>query len=175
MSRKDEVLFKQLFDNYYEALCNYANAFINDPMAAEDLVQNLFLQLWERKKFRRIEKIERFLIRSLKFKCIDYLRSKKKVSTLELDEKMPILQAKEDLTEEDILPLLHFYAALLPPKTREVFLLSRTKGMRYQDIATHLDISVKTVENQMGRALSILRKLLKDKELFLWILSYLNL
>lgn len=171
MSISDQKYFKELFDKYYEALCNYAAVWIKDNNGAEDLVQTLFMQLWENKKYKEVQSIENYLIKSLKFKCIDYLRTHKKYQIETLDPTLNLSAPQSLLKEEEILPLLHFYAALLPPKTREVFLLSREKGMRYQDIADTLDISIKTVENQMSRALSILRKVLKNKDLYLIIIG----
>ncbi|MEL7117959.1 MAG: RNA polymerase sigma-70 factor [Bacteroidota bacterium] len=171
MAVSDQSQFKELFDSYYEALCNYAKAWVKDAHIAEDLVQTLFMQLWEKQPFKEINPIENYLVKSLKYKCIDYLRSHNKYKTEALDPTLQLPTNQEEFTDEDILPLLHFYAALLPPKTRQVFLLSREKGMRYQDIADDLDISIKTVENQMSRALKILRKLVKNKDLYLIIIS----
>lgn len=71
-----------------------------------------------------------------------------------------------DLKEEDIVPLLHFFASKLPPKTKAVFLLSRQDDMTYKQIADHLGVSIKTIENQMGSALKKLRLLLKEYQYF---------
>ena len=155
--------FNAIFNEHYAALCNYAIAIVKDKMTAEDLVQNLFIQLWQQKKMDSIQNMEGFLLRATKFKCIDYLRSKKKKQTIELSEiENPSFQTPSEIGEEDIDPLLHYFAAKLPPKTQQVFLKSREDGMTYKDIAADMDISVKTVENQMGRALRKMRALLKE-------------
>ena len=141
---------------------------------AEDIVQNLFIQLWENKKLDNIENPERFLLRATKYKCIDYLRTKKtnkEISLAELPDDL--LTETNQLSEEDIEPLLYYFTAKLPPKTREVFLLSRKSGLTYKEIAAELDISVKTVENQMSRALRMMKELLKKSE-FLALLMYLG-
>lgn len=158
-----EQLFKALFDAYYTSLCNYAFAIVHEKQAAEDVVQQLFLELWESKKYQKLEQPERFFLRSTKFKCIDFLRKSEKhqfSDTQEAADKADTHVIGE-LQEEDVLPFLHFLADRLPPKTKEVFLLSRQKGYSYKEIAQHLGISVKTVENQMSRALKKMRELLK--------------
>jgi RNA polymerase sigma-70 factor (ECF subfamily) len=113
---------------------------------------------------------------SVKFKCIDYLRTKKADRFISLDNiEDSALLSTNDLKDEDIEPLFCYFAAKLPPKTREVFLLSRKSGMTYKEIAEEIDISVKTVENQMGRALRILKVILKDQNLLLWLMLFKSL
>jgi len=68
---------KNLFNQYYSPLCNYATKIISDSTIAEDIVQDLFVQLWENEKLEKIENTERFLLRATKYKCIDYLRTKR--------------------------------------------------------------------------------------------------
>jgi RNA polymerase sigma-70 factor (ECF subfamily) len=153
-------------------LCNYAAKIIKEDGVVEDIVQNVFISIWESGKFDKIENHEGFLLRAVKYKCIDYLRLKKITSDIPLEtisEQTPP-KTSSDIAEEDIEPLLHFFASKLPPKTREVFLLSRKSGMTYKEISVELDISVKTVENQMGRALRILRKVLKDYDILMLLL-----
>lgn len=164
--------FKKIFQAYYSPLCNYALSFVHDSSTAEEIVQNLFIELWEKNALVKVRNIEHYLLRSVKFKCIDYLRTKN------INKEIPVQDFPEQTTsepgtisEEDIIPLLHFFASKLPPKTREVFLLSRTSGMSYKEIATEMGISVKTVENQMGRALKSMKTLLKEnKLLYLFII-----
>jgi RNA polymerase sigma-70 factor (ECF subfamily) len=153
-------------------LCNYAAKIIKEDGVVEDIVQNVFISIWESGKFDKIENYEGFLLRAVKYKCIDYLRLKKITSDIPLETISELTPPKtsSDIAEEDIEPLLHFFASKLPPKTREVFLLSRKSGMTYKEISVELDISVKTVENQMGRALRILRKVLKDYDILMLLL-----
>jgi len=158
---------KEIFYQNYAPLCNYAAAIIKDPVAAEDLVQNLFIQLWQNNKFQKVKHVDRFLLKATKFKCIDYLRSNKKLRFIPLEDQLlepSHAQFPTEIREEDIDPLFHYYTSKLPPKTREVFLKSRS-GMTYREIAEEMDISVKTVENQMGRALRQMRNLLKEHNL----------
>ena len=161
--------FEDIFRQYYSPLCNYASKIVHDDVIAEDIVQVLFIQLWENKKLENVEKIERFLLKAVKFKSIDYLRTKK-VTTEVLIEEIEDNRNIGELKEEEIEPLLHYYASKLPKKTREVFLLSRRSGLSYKEIAEEQGISVKTVENQMGKALKTMRKLLKEQDYLLLIL-----
>lgn len=157
--------FKILFEEYYSPLCNYACAIVKDGAIAEDIVQQLFIQLWEKQTLvETIINIEAYLMRALKYKCLDYTRSSKnRFTTVELPNDLVETSFEyAELQEEDIIPLLHFFAAQLPPKTQEVFLLSRVEGYSNQQIADTMSISIKTVENQMTRALRQMRVLLKD-------------
>jgi len=163
---------QNLFNQYYSPLCNYATKIISDSTIAEDIVQDIFVQLWENEKLNNIENTERFLLRATKYKCIDYLRTKRINIEISLENLPEIIYTEDkDINEEDIEPLLYYYTSKLPPKTREVFLLSRKSGLTYKEIANDLNISVKTVENQMSRALRIMRELLKDNELLIFILG----
>jgi RNA polymerase sigma-70 factor (ECF subfamily) len=155
-------IFETLFHEYYSPLCNYALRIVNDYFVAEEIVQNLFVEFWEKQKLAEIENVERYLLRSVKFKCFDYFRGKKP-AIVQIPENIESGGNDiEGISESEVEPLLHYFAAKLPPKTREVFLLSRKSGLTYKEIANELNISVKTVENQMGRALRIMKVLLKE-------------
>lgn len=162
---------EKIFKEFYAPLCNYAVKIINDTGQAEDIVQELFVQLWENQKLEKIENPERFLLRSVKFKCIDFIRKSKRQHT-ELRENIPDENSFETTTlnEEDVEPLLHYFASKLPPKTQKVFLLSRTSGLTYAQIADELNIAVKTVEAHQTKALKIMRQLLKEHNFYSAIL-----
>lgn len=159
--------FKSIFEEYYNPLCNYAFRITGSEEAAEDIVQNLFIQLWEEDKLAAVAKPERFLLRSTKFKCIDYLRKQNTLNEVswfgEVDSEF---EEHSELEEEDVEPLLNYFAAKLPAKTREVFLLSRKSGLTYSEIAEEANISTKTVEAHMSKALKLMRKLLKEQGYF---------
>lgn len=166
---------KEIFARFYKPLCNYANVILNDKHTAEDIVQSIFIQLWEKDQIRHLENPEPYLLRCVKYKCIDYRRGtryKNEQSFEYLPE--PLVDSGLDLPEEDVIPLLHFFAAKLPPKMQKVFLLSRTNGLSYKQIAEQEDISVKTVENQMGSALKKLRQLLVDHHYLSIFLPFLS-
>ena len=162
---------EKIFKKYYSPLCNYASKIIHDDFASEDIVQSLFIQLIEQKKWNSIKNIEAFLLRSVKYKCIDFLRKSKQGIEMDISDLGDEASYEQnEITEEDIEPLFYYYASKLPPKTREVFLLSRQNKMTYSEIAEELNISVKTVENQMGRALKKMKEMLKDNPVLLQFL-----
>lgn len=160
------IKIEKVFHRYYSPLCNYASKIIGNSDDAEDLVQTLFIQLYNKNQLTNIDNIENYLLRSIKFKCIDFLRKQQHVSPIEI---MPDISTNEnwEITEADIEPLFYYYAAKLPPKTREVFLRSRVGQMSYKEIAEELKISLKTVENQMGSALKKLKHILNTEHYFL--------
>ncbi len=164
MDKKIENMFHQ----FYSPLCNYAYKIVNDDFIAEEIVQSLFIQLFEKINWNEIRQIEPYLLRCVKFKCIDYLRKETRYQTTDLKGLQDLTATgHQEITEDDIEPLFHYYAAKLPPKTREVFLLNRQGGLTYKEIAEELNISVKTVEGQMNRALKKMKDLLKDFPLLL--------
>ena len=158
--------FEDIFHDFYSPLCNYATKVVGNSHDAEDLVQTLFIQLYGKGNINTIKNLESYLLRCAKFKCIDFLRTRQHATNLDnLPDETGY--GTNDITEEDIEPLFHYYAAKLPPKTREVFLMSRVGQMTYKEIATELNVSQKTVENQMGNALKKLKSILQKEHYFL--------
>lgn len=155
--------FEEIFHEHYEALCNYAARLVRDDDMAEEIVQDLFVQFLESKSLENVEHVDRFLIRSVKFKCIDFLRRQANARVITVNHAVESQQASVEVeSEEETEALFHYLVAKLPPKTREVFLLVRQSGLTYQEAAEKLEISVKTVEAQMSRALDKMRSALKE-------------
>jgi RNA polymerase sigma-70 factor (ECF subfamily) len=139
---------------------------IGNSHDAEDLVQTIFIQLYKRNNLPSINNIENYLLRSVKFKCIDFLRSQQHSLNIELISDTSGGEMQE-ITEADIEPLFYYYAAKLPPKTREVFLMSRVGQMTCKEIAAELNLSQKTIENQLSSALRKLKNILQKEHYFL--------
>lgn len=166
---KDQIEIENLFHRFYSPLCNYASKIVNSRHDAEDVVQHLFIQLLQKNNLNTIINIESYLLRCTKFKCIDYLRTRQlnlNIEGLEDEDR----SENSDISEADIEPLFYYYAAKLPPKTRKVFLMSRVGHMTYKEIADELNISQKTVENQMGSALKKLKGILQKEHYFLLLI-----
>ncbi len=160
-----EVAFKHLFAQEYSKLCRYALTFLSDSHQAEDVVQETFIRIWERQRDIIASPNARFyLISAVRNNCITALRKLKKQNIVFTDttpEPEPeihftALQQKE--AERERTGKIAAALDLLPPKCREVFLLIKMQGLTYQQAADTLSISVKTVENQMGKALKVLRE-----------------
>jgi RNA polymerase sigma-70 factor (ECF subfamily) len=170
--------YNKLFAESYSSLCNYAYAIIKDYDEAEDIVQGVFVNFWNNEKKGEIEeKAKQYLVRSVKFKCIDYQRKeivKRKYEKETLHVQDAIVQEPfEENTDTGMKDALMLAISELPEKTRDVFMLCKLDGLSYREIAEHFDISPKTVENQMGRAFRHLREKLhvyKDLLLFLFFL-----
>lgn len=166
---------KEIFNNNYSGLVNYSFAIIKDRNTAEDIVQSVFIQLWENNKILQLQKPETYLLKCVKYKSLDFVKSplrKKEILSDTLPEKWET--EKTGFKEEDIVPMLHFFCAKLPPKMQQVFLMSRQKGMTYKEIANELQISIKTVENHMGAALKKMRVLLQKHHYLPALILFLN-
>lgn len=160
-----EEAFKALFHKEYSGLCRYAVSYLKDSYLAEDVVQETFIKIWEKKQEMIASPDLRFyLVTAVRNNCINVLR-KQKAQPFALAE-----HTHEPEPEVQITPMQYKEMAeernrkisqaleLLPPKCREVFLLVKMQGMSYKQVAEIMDISQKTVENQMGKALKILRE-----------------
>lgn len=160
---KYEAWFNDFFHSQYNGLCNYAFSFLKDEDLAQDVVQTAFVNAWEkREQLMDSEHPERWLLRVVKNKSIDRLRKGKRL--VEMEEEMleqPDTSTNEEDSKADLLNHAYWAISQLPEKTRAVFLLSRQQGLTYKEIAEEMGISPKTVENQMSRALRLLREALQ--------------
>lgn len=163
----DEATFEQVFKDNFKALHAYAYTFVQDSSVAEDMVQAVFIRLWEKSRTLEIHSsLNAYLYRAVYHECLNYLKHQKVRAAHETHVKhsggrhsgdaSQTLQLKE--LEQRVAGAL----ATLPEGCRAIFQMSRFESLKYQQIADKLGISVKTVENQMGKALKILRTKLKD-------------
>ena len=171
MLRRPEDL-QLLFERFYNSLCNYAFSIIRHDQDAEDVVQSLFLELWEKRASAQIPaEPQFFLLKATKNRAIDHLRRQTRIAqsasaAAEILEYAYDPASAETPTQAALwAELLPFAIDQLPPKTREVLLLSRQEEKSYKEIAAALDISIKTVEGQMGRAFRLLREFFAEKKL----------
>lgn len=167
-------MFDQIFLKFYSPLCNYVAKILMDDILAEDVVQELFIGLWEKDDLDKVENIEAYLLRAAKYKSIDVLRKMKRSATIiPIDEGTINLTSNVETTDyHDIEPMFAYLVAQLPQKTKEAFELSRIDGLSYKEIAEIQGLSVKTIENQIGNALKILRTSIKNVPTFLTILFF---
>lgn len=160
---QDLKYFKQLFCELYQPLCNHAYKYLNDRAESEDVVQELMIKIWETRKDLLSDKsLKYYLYIAVKNRCISILR--KKIYTLDIDE------ISTDIIEEvpETKPLMDANLLIenafkgISPKCLEIFKLSRLEKLSYKQIAIKLEISVKTVENQMGKAIKHIREFIKQ-------------
>jgi RNA polymerase sigma-70 factor, ECF subfamily len=169
----DRKAFELLFQEHYGALGRFAAGYINDRESAEEIVQDVFVNLWQKRDSIDSNKpVKSYLYTSVKNRCLNYIRDNKKFRSqyldIEAELEIPVKERdyfSEAYTEQKVKQALE----KLPEKCREVFELNRFEGLKYQQLADKLGISVKTVEAQMSKALKILREELKDLILLILI------
>ena len=169
IKKGDQDAFEEVFYALYKKLLFYANEYINDLEISREFVQESFLKLWEnRSVLLDNTNLEAFLFTILRNDCLNYLkRVKVKKRYLEFTQKAFFeLQLNYMALKDNTLELLLYdefqrsiddAIAELPQKCREIFEMSRFKGMKYKEIANELGISSKTVENQISEALKRIR------------------
>lgn len=161
----NEHNFQIVFKRFYNPLCNFAASIVKDDKLAQDVVQDVFTHLWDKRNAISISENEKsYLFSAVKNKSIEKLRQQ--MSESQLADAIRIMQEQPVEIEADKYLLReHINNSLrqLPPKCKQIFELSKMNGLTYAEIAEELDISVKTVENQIGKAYRILRDLLAGK------------
>ncbi len=166
--RGDLKAFESLFRNYYAKLCGYAFRYIKDMDQAEEIVQDLFLKIWEnRKKLAITSSIRSYLYRSVHNNCLLYLEHKAVEKKYENHIRYTTgqesgLDASERVNTDELEEIIDKTLNALPEKTRMIFNLSRFEGLKYREIAERMAVSIKTVEANMARALKLFRENLKD-------------
>jgi len=161
----DKSVLKDIFQQYYSPVCAAIHRYILDKNLVEDLAQNVFIRLWEKRQTINItSSLGAYLRRMAINEALGHLRKNKNIHIEEITAITP--QKETENTETQFLQTelkeqITNAINELPPKCRRIFQLSRFEDLTYREIAEKLDISVKTVENQMGKALRVLRAKLK--------------
>ncbi len=145
-----------IFQHYYRPLCLYATHYLHDIDEAEDVVQDCFVKLISRSIMP--ENIKAFLYTSVRNACIDRLRRQSPIDT-EISPSDLSGTISDDQAQESSFREAELWTAieLLPERCREIFLMSKRDGMTYREIAEELNLSEKTVEHQISKALKTLR------------------
>lgn len=167
--------FEKVFNQHYNTLCNYAFSFLKDLQSSEDVVQEVFIRIWEKRQdLITSETIRFYLFSAVRNNCLTYLQKEKRMVIVELNDGnivgSPDGPEPDNHPGKDYKKHLEIAMQQLPPKCREVFVLSRISKLSYREIADTLGLSIKTVENQMGKALKILRLYLKDQKVFIFFI-----
>jgi RNA polymerase sigma-70 factor, ECF subfamily len=176
LAKRDEAAFEQVFKTHFKNLHAYACSILKDEIAAEEMVQNVFCKIWERADTLSIGgSLAAYLYRAVNNESLNHLKHQKVKAAHALhvayvggeqrETPSKMLQAKE------LESRLHRALNDLPEQCRTIFQLSRFEELRYREIADRMGLSVKTVENQMGKALRILREKLADLlPLVIWVM-----
>lgn len=163
----DETAYAYLVDTHHHRLCAFANSLVNDNFHAQDIVQNVFMGLWKKRKDLPDDfNIKSFLSRSVYNEFIDQYRKNQSVLALEkkyIEALDLVIEDKDSEATEQLMAIVKREIVTLPPKCKEIFILSRQEGLTNIEISEYLKISTKTVEGHITRAFSILRKKVGDK------------
>jgi RNA polymerase sigma-70 factor (ECF subfamily) len=159
--------FEMLFRTYYQPLCNYAYTFVQDRDEAEEIVQATFLNVWEKRDSLAIHTaVKPYLYAMVRNACLNVIKHEK-IKQQHVAMEMAVAERSVESVARTVVASeleTKIYQAMdkLPEQCRLVFKLSRFEELKYAEIATQLNISIKTVENQMGKALRIMRDQLRE-------------
>jgi len=175
IKNSNQGVFELVFNYYYSGLVVYADQIIKNTVISEDIVQSVFMKLWETRETIEIRSFRSYFMQCVKNRCIDHLRSQQVKQRF--DNRIPEashLVMEEDLwTKNELSELIQRAIEDLAPRCREIFWMSRCENLKIAEIAEKLDISKRTVETQISKALKILRVKLVDY-LSLFILYFFS-
>ncbi|RUT79953.1 RNA polymerase sigma-70 factor [Ancylomarina longa] len=160
ISRSD---FETLFNDHYSRLCAYAYNFIKEQEGSEEIVQEVFFKLWINRSDIKIESsIISYLYRAVRNASLNLIKHINIRENYKQHNKEQIEQSEQldsdPLNVSELEKKIRASIDLLPEQRKKIFILSRYEQLKYKEIAEKLGISIKTVENQMGKALQFLRK-----------------
>jgi RNA polymerase sigma-70 factor (ECF subfamily) len=160
LRRGDNAAYEAIFRQWYAPLVATITALLRDRGPAEEVVQDVLLELWRRRESLTLEQsLRAYLFQASRNRALNYLRRLRVESRGEpvIAAAMPTPeQADSEVREDELRVAIEKAIAGLPARCREVFELSRIQGRKYSEIAAELGISVKTVEAQMGKALRVM-------------------
>ena len=168
--------FEIVFHQYYGFLCSFAEKITNNPAIAEEIVQDFFVRLWEKREQIDIQTSARsYFYRSIKNLCLNHIQHQKIKEKHHLtihSEHESDDNLEDAFFEIELAKKIDESISSLPEKRQEIFRLSRESGLKYHEIAKKLNISIKTVEAQMSLAIKHLKDKLKDYITILLIFLY---
>jgi RNA polymerase sigma-70 factor (ECF subfamily) len=162
LRKGDEFAFTYLVDKYHHLLCVFATSLTRDKHQSEDIVQNVFFNIWKKRKDLKDDfNIKNFLFRSVRNEFIDQYRKKKSKTALEniyyTNARDKVIEEKATDSSDHMMKIVKQEIEHLPPKCKEIFMLSKQENLTNVEISEYLRISIKTVEAQITKAFRILR------------------
>jgi RNA polymerase sigma-70 factor, ECF subfamily len=163
----DPDSFSFIFSTYFRDMVYFAYSFTHELNAAEDIVQDTFVKLWEdHEKLNVTVSLKSVLMKTIQNKCIDWYRHKKvlNIHSTFIINNSPLYDYDTDnyVLKSELEGVIDNALATLPDNIREAFEMNRYEGLKYQEIAVKLNVSVRTIEVRIGKALDLLRKKLID-------------
>jgi RNA polymerase sigma-70 factor (family 1) len=158
----NERIFEETFRKYYQSLCNYANSILKEMDESEEIVQNLFLSIWEKRSDLEITiSLKSYLYRAVHNHCLNRIKHLKireeyqQYATNFYDASYE--SVSQTVMKNELEQKIEEAIKKLPEQCRLIFRMSRFEELKYNEIAEQLELSPKTVENQIGKALKFLR------------------
>jgi RNA polymerase sigma-70 factor (ECF subfamily) len=180
LKQGDAKVFESVFREYYVPLCVHVRRYLIDAESAEEVVQDMFFKMWERREVLSVHSsLNAYLYKAVTNQALNYIKYQKIAHQYKEyvgfnTDIASAITAHEALVSSDLEGKINSLIKSMPERRRMVFEMSRFEGLKYMEIAEKLNISVKTVEIQMSKALSFLRDQLKEYLpaiaglLFLW-------
>lgn len=167
----DTKAFESLYNKYWHQLYVAANKVLQDDLASEDIIQEVFTSLWNRAATLQVENLNAYLYQSVKFQVAKKLRESTRLQEY-LRDMNTVMEAHhpyivDKLQYAELLERVHLLVERLPDRCREIFIQSRFRHLSHAEIAESHNITVKTVENQINKALRYLRTHIDDYSFFL--------
>ncbi|MEM9328391.1 MAG: RNA polymerase sigma-70 factor [Bacteroidota bacterium] len=175
LKRDDARALDEIFERYWERLFNLADKVLEDESVSKDIVQEIFVSLWERRQELEINGLSAYLSQAVRYKVASHLRRGKWTDKHmeRLESRVFVNQTEEALNFNDLEKTILTTLDHLPDRCQEIFYLSRFEGLSNSEIAQKLNLSIRTVETQISRALRFLRTEIKPSLLsFLLLLFY---
>lgn len=167
--KDDYRAFTALFERYWPKLYKTSLHYIHDPEAAEEVVHDLFLNIWNRKAYLEIHDFNKYFKAAARYQVYAYIKKNRSVAVTYTDlqeqnqsEQCLFNTADEKITYRELEDQLNEHLKQLPERCQEIFILSRMDHLSNNEIAERLGISKRTVENQITRALQYIRYHFKD-------------
>lgn len=173
-----EMAFEKFFKTYFKSLHAYAFVMLQDEIMAEEVVQQVFYRIWEKKEqFRVHTSVKAFLYKTVYNECLNYLKHQKHkanhqnyvlyANRSQVSNENAAMRVELNELETQLKKAMNE----LPEQCRTIFYMSRFDELKYREIATQMGLSIKTIEAQMGKALKVLRKKLADfLPLIIWLI-----
>ncbi len=161
--------YKTLFETHYTHLCQYSYQFTYNLEASKDIIQSIFIDVWEKREtMDENRSIRSYLFTSARNRSLNYIRDiKKRTSSLSIEDlEIPIISEEEPISTEEISKFVEKAMSQLTDRTREIFLMCRYQGLKYKEVAEELNVSQKNVEAHMSKAMRILKEYIKSSNSF---------
>lgn len=171
----DIKAFEAIYQKHATRMLVYANNILDNKAVCEDLIQNIFIDFWSKRKDHNITNLEGYLFRAVKFQVFKYFRDEKftKEDLTRLNLTEVAAKASKTLEYSELEAAINDSVSKLPPRCKEIFELSRFEHKSNKEIAEALNISIQAVKNQVSKGIGLIRENLKrDEHILFFILLF---